>query len=713
MKKLIFITIAFVFLLTGFFALARETEVTYPDIPGAESPQDFLGSVEENQAFPLFLKYFYHFIVYSSGLVCLGVMIYGGVGYMLSFGSAIKMKQGLDRVTVGFIGVIIILSSFTMAKTIDPNLVTFDLEKVDVPEIPEIKVPDLIGSEFVFYKIPLGGLIDQVVEKAETADEKADSLSKEAKVLQGYDSCLKDISDQCKCGNLKGECESGGWPPGDFCYQGKCEGDPCDKIINPFMCKSYGIPVVMANPSRARQGIEIMSEKITQQETIVNQKKLEASIAKSKLDFANQRLKLAESLLRVASGLVINHDSYISIKNATTKKLWLYEDFDLEVDGRKITQDPADLYIQEQGNKQLVDEIQALLAAPPPFSSPHCDNYDKPAAIPDISEELKQFALNAEEKTGVRASLILALLQHESGLQQFPGTGSYPNDFCCTVSHWWQAHNCNNFESIWGEVGSMYPYSLNTVPVSATRPIAGVYNCGGAMGPGQAMPFMWMELKSQVQSLTGKSTVSPFEFEDAFIFSALHLVQKGGADSQQCDDEIQAMYRYWGSSTYTQFACSIMNVANAIADANGWDTCERPSIKPPTPGEWSVPIRDHYSITDRFQVHVNAGRSGGIDLAAPAGTSVYPTKEGTVIFAKDGWNYGYGTLVKVEHDNGYVSMYSHFVYGSIEVKQGQKVDKNTRLGSVDTTGNSTGNHLHFEIRENGWRPVDPELFMGF
>lgn len=87
----------------------------------------------------------------------------------------------------------------------------------------------------------------------------------------------------------------------------------------------------------------------------------------------------------------------------------------------------------------------------------------------------------------------------------------------------------------------------------------------------------------------------------------------------------------------------------------------------------------------------------GIDLAAPSGTSIYASDGGTVVEA--GWHGGYGYLVRINHGNGFETFYAHA--SKIYVTVGQKVAKGERIAAVGSTGNSTGSHLHFEIRKNG------------
>lgn len=88
----------------------------------------------------------------------------------------------------------------------------------------------------------------------------------------------------------------------------------------------------------------------------------------------------------------------------------------------------------------------------------------------------------------------------------------------------------------------------------------------------------------------------------------------------------------------------------------------------------------------------------GLDIAAPYGTPVKAAAAGTVTQA--GWNSGgYGYLVVISHGNGVETYYGHC--SSIAVTKGEKVSAGEVISYVGSTGDSTGNHLHFEIRVNG------------
>ena len=77
---------------------------------------------------------------------------------------------------------------------------------------------------------------------------------------------------------------------------------------------------------------------------------------------------------------------------------------------------------------------------------------------------------------------------------------------------------------------------------------------------------------------------------------------------------------------------------------------------------------------------------------------------GTVIQAAYGWNGGFGNVVKIQHDNGLVTLYAHLQ--SVKVVAGQKISRGQTIGLIGNTGNSQGPHLHFEVIKNGVR-VDP------
>ena len=118
---------------------------------------------------------------------------------------------------------------------------------------------------------------------------------------------------------------------------------------------------------------------------------------------------------------------------------------------------------------------------------------------------------------------------------------------------------------------------------------------------------------------------------------------------------------------------------------------------------WGFPLRGGYTFTRGF-----TSWHTGVDLAAPVGTPVLAANSGAVIFA--GWSsWGYGYTVVLAH-GPFLTLYAHM--SAINVGCGQLVSVGQVIGAVGSTGNSSGPHLHFEIR-NGDTPTDPTATMRF
>lgn len=88
-----------------------------------------------------------------------------------------------------------------------------------------------------------------------------------------------------------------------------------------------------------------------------------------------------------------------------------------------------------------------------------------------------------------------------------------------------------------------------------------------------------------------------------------------------------------------------------------------------------------------------------IDYSSRTGAPIKALDHGTVAYATYGWNYGYGNTVVVDHGNGFISLYAHL--STVYVRQGQAVHQGKVLGTLGSTGNSTGPHLHLELRLHG------------
>ena len=116
---------------------------------------------------------------------------------------------------------------------------------------------------------------------------------------------------------------------------------------------------------------------------------------------------------------------------------------------------------------------------------------------------------------------------------------------------------------------------------------------------------------------------------------------------------------------------------------------------------WPVP---QYKYVSRW---MGSGHRGA-DICAPYGVPVLASDSGKVVAA--GWHYSYGNYVEIDHGNGYTTLYGHM--SALSVTQGQGVTQGQKIGEVGSTGNSTGNHCHFEMTYNGRLFSAQTLFSG-
>ncbi len=125
--------------------------------------------------------------------------------------------------------------------------------------------------------------------------------------------------------------------------------------------------------------------------------------------------------------------------------------------------------------------------------------------------------------------------------------------------------------------------------------------------------------------------------------------------------------------------------------------------------DFRLPLQAHVSsgygsrvdpITHEIRMH------RGVDIAAPAGMAVRAACAGVVV--SSGYEKGYGNTVVVRHPGGFETRYAHL--SSLKVKTGDEVQASGIVGTVGSTGHSTGPHLHFELIRNG-NPIDPEVLL--
>ena len=139
-------------------------------------------------------------------------------------------------------------------------------------------------------------------------------------------------------------------------------------------------------------------------------------------------------------------------------------------------------------------------------------------------------------------------------------------------------------------------------------------------------------------------------------------------------------------------------ITEPVTEVQARGTLERPTWAPTGSFRWPT----NGTLTSKYgSRNIFGGTSfhGGIDIANSYGTDIVAADGGEVIYA--GWMSGYGYLVQIDHQNGYVTYYGH--NSSLLVSVGDKVFKGQHIAEMGATGRVTGTHCHFEVRLNGER----------
>ena len=134
---------------------------------------------------------------------------------------------------------------------------------------------------------------------------------------------------------------------------------------------------------------------------------------------------------------------------------------------------------------------------------------------------------------------------------------------------------------------------------------------------------------------------------------------------------------------------NLFTPSNALSDTD--DIVRNYFIKP-------IPCPLTQGRHDIYAVDISCGVSG---------TPIHAAADGIVVFAKYGYNGGYGNLIIIKHPNDMTTFYAHMENGSLTVAQGQSVKQGQVIGKVGTTGIVTGPHVHFEVRGGGNPGFDP------
>jgi murein DD-endopeptidase MepM/ murein hydrolase activator NlpD len=201
------------------------------------------------------------------------------------------------------------------------------------------------------------------------------------------------------------------------------------------------------------------------------------------------------------------------------------------------------------------------------------------------------------------------------------------------------------------------------------------------------------------------------------IFEANPIPDSARAKALAQDEEIERVENMRGSELVNSIISSLNTLGHYIAaqkksykEINNLIK-NKEQLLAATPAIQPVSNKDLTRIASGFgyridPIYKTVKLHPGLDFAAPLGTPIYATANGTVTVASNTGN-GYGNHVVINHGYGYETLYGHM--SRIKAKVGQKVKRGEVIGWVGSTGKSTGPHCHYEVHKNGQK-IDPVYF---
>lgn len=322
---------------------------------------------------------------------------------------------------------------------------------------------------------------------------------------------------------------------------------------------------------RTETNIEKTKKQIEQKEQQIEQKEMERKEYQKMLSEYVRELSKYDNVSPIE--MIITSDSFsqffdqiIYTKNLerktfeTTKKIRLIkerlekEKEELEQKKQELETLYSTLEVQKQGQELLKLQREALLEKTRMQEEALKEDlsiteslesqsrqqlyYIKSEAGSITFQEAVENALFAEEKTGVRAALILAIIKQESNFGGNTGTGNYKEDM--------HPSEVPAFFEICQELG------LNPEFVNVSKKPVNYKGWGGAMGYGQIMPTTWKSIKSKISELTRNYPPSPWNPKDAFTGTAI-LLKGNGADLKNPEDEKRAAGIYFAGGNWMNY----------------------------------------------------------------------------------------------------------------------------------------------------------------
>ena len=238
-KILIISLIVIFFLQTG---VAFALEINYPPVPGADAPQVFMekiknGSIPENQAFPLYVKYILTLFAEITVLVCIGAITYGGILYLISPTKPANLVEAKKWILNAVLALLFLTSSLLVLFAISPEFGVFKTKPEQRPTEPYVENPFVEQNQISYWEIPVGQIIEDLVitpkakERLQRLLDTAKKVKDESNKLNEKMESLKYAIDHIYCGESK--CKE------KFKIHYKATGNRISFIMIPW-CEAHG-----------------------------------------------------------------------------------------------------------------------------------------------------------------------------------------------------------------------------------------------------------------------------------------------------------------------------------------------------------------------------------------------------------------------------------------------------------------------------------------
>ena len=234
-------------------------------------------------------------------------------------------------------------------------------------------------------------------------------------------------------------------------------------------------------------------------------------------------------------------------------------------------------------------------------------------------------------------------------------------------------------------------HGLTTAELVALNPgitVDTVLQIGQSLNVTVAKPFVTLEVK-QEKKVTDTIPFKKIVEEDPTMYKGEKVIKQQGVNGSK---ETSYLLTSENGTRISKVALKEDNIQQPVDEVEVVGT---KVISSRGTGEFTWPTVGGYISSGMGQRWGELHR--GIDIARPNNYNILASDNGVVVAA--GVSGSYGNRIVIDHHNGYTTLYGHL--SSIEVKVGQVIEKGSVIGIMGSTGNSTGTHLHFEVKKNG------------